>query len=212
MSTLWQDIRYALRQLRKNPGFTAVAVITLALGIGANTAIFSLTDQILLRSLPVVRPQELVVLRSPGLNPGHTTSDGDNAASFSYPMYKDLRQQNQVFSGMLASFAIPLSVTGQGHSERAEGELVSGNYFQVLGVNPVLGRVFTNEDETAPGANPVAMLSYGYWTRHYGNDPAILNKELVVNGTLLTIVGVAHSGFSGVQIGQVPDIFIPITM
>ncbi len=212
MDTLLQDLRYGARMLLKAPAFTVIAVLMLALGIGANTAIFSLTYQVLLRALPVQNPQELVVLRSPGDKPGHINSDGDDAASFSYPLYKDLRAQNQVFSALLARFAVPLSVAGQGRTERAHGELVSGNYFEVLGVPPALGRVFSSQDETAPGANPVAVLSYGYWARHFGRNPAILNKQLTVNGTLLTVVGVAHAGFSGVQIGQVPDLFIPITM
>src|SRR5215216_2791462 len=155
MDTLWRDVRYGVRALLKNPGFTAVAVITLALGIGANTAIFSLTDQILLRSLPVVKPEELVVLRSPGPKRGRVWSDGDGAASFSYPMYKELRDRNNVFSGLLARFAVPLSVVGEGQTERADGELVSGNYFEVLGVRPALGRVFSEEDDRTPGAHPV---------------------------------------------------------
>jgi len=198
--------------LAKSPGFTAVAVLTLALGIGTNTAIFSLTDQVLLRLLPVQRPEELVILHSPGPNPGHTWNDGDDAASFSYPTYKDLRDRNQVFSGLLARFPLSLNVSGQGQTERANGELVSGNYFEVLGVRPALGRVFAREDETAPGANPVVVLSYGYWTRRFGNNPGILNKQLIVNGTTLTVVGVARAGFTGVQVGQLPDVFIPVTM
>src|SRR6185436_12247266 len=127
MDTLLQDLRYGARVLIKNPGFTAVAVLTLALGVGANTAIFSLTDQILLRLLPVEKPEELVVLRSPGPKTGRVSSDGDGDASFSYPLYKDLRDRNQVFAGLLARFPISLSVAGQGQTERADGELVSGN-------------------------------------------------------------------------------------
>jgi putative ABC transport system permease protein len=212
METLFQDLHYAFRMLFKNPGFTAVAVLTLALGIGANTAIFSLTDQILLRLLPVERPNELVILRSPGPNPGHTWSDSDDTAFFSYPMYKDLRERNIVLTGLLARFPATLNVAGGGQTERASGELVSGNYFEVLGVHPALGRVLTIADESAPGANAVAVLSYGYWTRRFGGDPAILNKGLIVNGTPLTVVGVSRAGFSGVQIGRLPDLFIPITM
>ncbi|HEV2118359.1 MAG TPA: ABC transporter permease, partial [Terriglobales bacterium] len=212
MDTLLQDVRYGARMLLKSPAFTVVAVLMLALGIGANTAIFSLTDQVLLRELPVQKPEQLVILRSPGEKPGHTSSDSDSATSFSYPLYKDLRAQSHVFSGLLARFAVPLNVAGQGSTERASGELVSGNYFEVLGVPPALGRVFSLQDETAPGANPVAVLSYGYWARRFGRDPAVLNKQLTVNGTVLTVVGVARAGFTGVQIGQLPDIFIPITM
>jgi len=212
MDTLLQDVRYGARMLLKSPAFTAIAVLMLALGIGANTAIFSLTDQVLLRELPVQKPEQLVILRSPGDKPGHTSSDSDAATSFSYPLYKDLRAQSQVFSGLLARYAVPLNVAGQGSTERASGELVSGNYFEVLGVPPALGRVFSLQDETAPRANPVAVLSYGYWARRFGRDPGVLNKQLTVNGTVLTVVGVARAGFTGVQIGQLPDIFIPITM
>jgi predicted permease len=212
MGNLLQDIRFGLRTLAKNPGFTLVAILTLALGIGANAAIFSLTDQVLLRFLPVERPQELVVLHSPGKSHGRTWNDIQGGHSFSYPMYKDLRGRNEVFAGLLARYHVQVSIAGQGQSQLAEGELVSGNYFQVLGVQPALGRVFSSQDETAAGANPVAVLSYGYWTRNFGGDPNILNKQLSVNGNSLTIVGVARSGFAGVQVGQVPDLFIPITM
>jgi putative ABC transport system permease protein len=216
MQTLWQDLRYGARMLLKAPGFTLIAVMTLALGIGANTAIFSLTDQILIRRLPVERPEELVVLRSPGPQGGYVWSDGDSAASFSYPMYKDLRDRGaDVFSGLLARFAIPLSVAGAGQTgqaERADGELVSGNYFEVLGVRPALGRVFSQEDDRAPGAHQVVVLSHAYWTRRFGADPAILNKTLTVNGTLMTVIGVSREGFRGVQVGQTPDVFIPMMM
>lgn len=212
MDTFLQDFRYGIRTLLKNPGFTVVAVLTLALGLGANTAIFSLTDQILLRLLPVDKPEELVVLRSPGPKSGRVWSDGDPAASLSYPLYKELVDKNNVFSGLLARFAVSLSVAGEGQTERAEGELVSGNYFDVLGVRPALGRLFTSDDDRVVGSGQVLVLSHGYWTRHFGADPGILNKTLTVNGTLMTVVGVTRPGFSGVQVGQTPDIFIPITM
>jgi predicted permease len=212
MGNFTQDLKYAFRTLGKNPGFTIVAIITLALGIGANTAIFSLTDQVLLRLLPVEHPQELVVLRSPGPSPGRNWNDGPGGTSFSYSAYKDLRDQNQVLSGLLARFSTQVSVVAQGSSELATGELVTGNYFSVLGVQPAMGRVFGAEDETAPGTNSVVVLSYGYWKRRFGLDPNILNKQLVVNGHSLTVVGVSRAGFSGVQVGQVPDVFIPITL
>src|SRR5579872_1441382 len=213
MNTLLQDMRYGLRMLGKSPAFTAIAILTLALGIGANTAIFSFTDQVLLRNLPVPHPEQLVVLRSPGPNPGRTSSDiSDGAQVFSYPMYKDLREHTTVFSGLLACFGVDVNVSGRGTTQSGSGVLVSGNYFQTLGVEPALGRVFDANDETAPGANPVAVLSYGYWTRKFGADPSILDKTLTVNGTALTVVGVARKGFDGVQFGSLPDIFIPITM
>jgi predicted permease len=212
METLWQDMKYSLRMLRKSPGFTVVAVLTLALGIGANTAIFSLTDQVLLRLLPVKNPQELVVLRAPGPKRGHTNTDGDEAASFSYPLYKDLRDHNEAFSGLLARFAAPLSVSFQGQTERAEGELVSGNYFEVLGVPATVGRTFTQDDDRVAGGHPLAVLSYGYWNRRFASNPAVLNQTLLINGNLITVVGVSRAGFSGVQVGQSPDIFIPMAM
>src|SRR5580698_4053824 len=212
MENLLQDIRFGLRALGKNPGFTMVAILTLVLGIGANAAIFSLTDQVLLRLLPVERPRELAVLSSPGRSWGRTWSDGDGSTSFSYPTYKEIRDRNEVFAGLLARFHVQVSAGWHGESRLAEAELVSGNYFQVLGVRPILGRVLASQDETAPAANPVAVLSYGYWTRHFGSDPNILNKQLAVNGNSLTIVGVARPGFTGVQVGQIPDLFIPITM
>jgi predicted permease len=212
MDTFLQDFRYGIRTLIKNPGFTAIAVLTLALGLGANTAIFSLTDQILLRMLPVDKPEELVVLRSPGLKKGRVWADGDGAASLSYPLYKELVEKNNVFSALLARFAVPLSVAGEGQTERANGELVSGNYFEVLGVRPVVGRTFTSGDDRVPGAGQVIVLSHGYWTRHFGGDVDILDKTLIVNGEPMTVVGVVRPGFNGVQVGQTPDVFIPISM
>jgi predicted permease len=212
MQRLLQDLRYGLRTMLRRPSFTLIAIITLALGIGANTAIFSLFDQVMLRRLPVEKPEELVVLRSPGPLRGRVYSDGDNAAPFSYLMYKNLREKNQVFSGLLARFPIRLSVSYKGQTERGDGELVSGNYFEVLGVKPALGRVFSLEDDQLAGGHPVAMLSHGYWTRRFGQDPTVLNQTLLINGHPLTVVGVARAGFSGVQVGQTPDIFIPMMM
>ena len=212
MEGVVQDVKYGWRMLAKNPGFSIVATLILALGIAANTAIFSLTDQVLLRTLPIVHPEELVLLRSPGPAPGHVSTDGDEAASFSYLTYKDLREQSTAFAGLFARYSISLNVAGRGQGTTADGELVSGNYFQVLGVTPVLGRIFSAQDETAPGANPVAVLSYGYWSRQFGASAGILNQVLVVNGTPLTVIGVARPGFTGVQVGQTPDIFVPITM
>jgi len=212
MRAVWQDIRFGARMLAKHPGFTAIAVLTLALGIGANTAIFSLVKQVLLTRLPVQNPNELVILRSPGPMRGHVWSDGDEAQSFSYPMYKGLRDTNSVFSGILARFAIPASIASHGQTERGGGELVSGNYFDVLGVRPAVGRLFTLEDDKVPGAQPVVVLSHAYWTRRFGGDPSILNQSLLVNNRELTIVGVAQAGFTGIQVGQSADIFVPLMM
>ena len=212
MRAIWQDIRFGARMLAKHPGFTAIAVLTLALGIGANTAIFSLVSQVLLTQLPVQSPNELVVLRAPGPMTGHVWSDGDEAQSFSYPMYKGLRDTNSIFSGMLARFAVPASIATHGQTERGSGELVSGNYFEVLGVRPALGRLFTLEDDRVPGAQPVVVLSHAYWTRRFARDPGVLNQTLLVNNTSLTIVGIAQDGFAGIQVGQSADIFVPLMM
>jgi putative ABC transport system permease protein len=212
MTDLWQDIRFGLRMLAKNPGFTAIAVLTLALGIGANTAIFSLVNQILLRRLPVPNPSELVVLRAPGPVTGHVSDDGDYAQSFSYLMYKGLREQSTPVCGMLARNIFSASIADHGQSERGTGELVSGNYFDVLEVQPAIGRVFTMDDDRVPGGHPVAVLSHSYWTRRFGGDPSILNKSLLVNNVPMTVVGVAKAGFSGVQLGKSPDVFVPLMM
>src|SRR5438309_6063222 len=146
MQTLWQDVRYGLRMLAKSSGVTAIVVLTLALGIGANTAIFSLMNQILLRQLPVQNPKELVVLHAPGPVTGHVSDDGDATESFSYPMYKGLRENSTVVCTMLGQYAFSASIASRGQTERGSGALVSGNYFEVLGVPPAIGRVFSLED------------------------------------------------------------------
>jgi len=212
MHTLWQDIRFGLRVLAKNPGFTVIAVITLALGIGANTAIFSLMDQILLRRLPVRNPSELVVLHAPGPSTGRISSDGDVTESFSYPMYKGLRDGAANVIGLVARSSSDASLASQGQTERGRLELVTGNYFDVLGVTPAIGRVFNPQDDNSPGGNTLAVLSYNYWTRHFGADPNVLNKTILVNNVPMTIVGVSRNGFTGVQVGQTPDVFVPMSM
>jgi predicted permease len=212
MNSLWQDIRYGLRMLAKNPGFTAIAVITLALGIGANTAIFSLMNQVLLLRLPVRNPGELVVLHDPGPLTGRLSSDGDNSESFSYPMYKALRDGSASLCGMLARSSFSASIATQGQTERGSGELVSGNYFEVLGVTPAVGRMFTLDDDRVPGGEPYVVLSHSYWQRRFGGDPSVLNKTLLINNVGMTVVGVARAGFTGIQIGQSPDVFVPLMM
>jgi predicted permease len=213
MQTLWQDIRYGLRMLGKNPGFTAVAVLTLALGIGANTGIFSVLRQVLLQRLPVPHPEELVLAYAPGVRSGHISSDEvDGSESFSYPMYADLRDQNKVFTGLAAKADFPVSVALQGQTERARAELVSGNFFDTLGVHAVIGRLLSPSDTVAPGGNPVVALGNGYWQKHFGGDPSVLNQSVTVNNRPMTIVGVVQPGFDGIQLGMVPDLYIPITM
>ena len=212
MNSLWQDIRYGLRMLAKNPGFTTIAVITLALGIGANTAIFSLMNQVLLRRLPVQNPSELVILHNPGPQTGRVSSDGDETESFSYLMYMGLRDRSANFCSMLARSSFSASIASQGQTERARGELVSGNYFEVLGVPPALGRVFTLDDDRVPGAEPYVVLSHSYWQRRFAGDPSVLNRTLLINNVEMTVVGVSRAGFYGVQIGQLADVFVPVMM
>ena len=208
MQALWRDIRHTARALRKAPGFTAVVVLTLALGIGANTAIFSLMDQVLLRSLPVWEPSRLVLLDGPGAFQGRTM----NAQTFSYPMYTDFRDRTQVFSGLLARYPSRMTLAWHGQSENVDGDLVSGNYFDVLGVRAAIGRVFNAADDRTPGAHPIVVISYGYWQRRFGGDPAILNQSVTVNGHPMTIVGVTAPGFSGVSVGTSTDVMVPLMM
>jgi len=208
MHALWRDLRHATRGLRKAPGFLAVVILTLGLGIGANTAIFSLMDQVLLRPLPVHDPGALVLLDGPGAFQGRTM----NAMTFSYPMYTDFRDRNEVFTSVLARFPLSMTVVWRGASERANGELVSGNYFETLGVRPALGRVLNAADDRTPGAHPIAVLSYGYWQRRFGADSQVLNQTITVNGHPLTIVGVSARGFTGVQVGQAADVMAPLMM
>ncbi len=213
METIFQNVRYALRQLRKYPGFSAVAVLTLALGIGANAAIFSLVEQVLLKQLPVSHPDQLVQLKYTGSDTGHSSSyGGDDHEYFSYPMYRDLRDQNIVFSGMLAMFPAQVGVQWKNIPSLANSELVSGNYFSVLGIRPALGRLFVEEDSATRGASALAVLSYRYWMQQFGSDPSVINQGILINGSPFTIVGVVQPGFTSVISGTTPDFFVPITM
>jgi predicted permease len=208
MANVWGDFRYALRSLRKSPVFTAVAVLSLALGIGANTAIFTLLDQILLRLLPVKNPGELVLLTMRGRHYG--SNWGGNAIS--YPMYRDFRDHNQVFSGMFCRFPIPVSVGFEGHTERVQAELVSGRYFPVLGVGAAAGRTFTPDDDRTPSGHPLVVLSHDYWKTRFAGDLRIIGGTVLVNGNRMTVVGVAQPGFDGVELGNAAKIFVPIMM
>jgi predicted permease len=202
------NLRHALRALWATPGFTFVVVLTLALGIGANTAIFSLTDQVLLRRLPVRNPHELVLFENPGAFAGRQF----NSNTFSFPMYRDFRDTNAVFSGIAGRFPTALTLLADGQAERVNGELVSGNYFEVLGVRAVVGRTLTPADDRKPGAHPVAVLSHNYWTRRFGGDPSVLNRTIALNGQPMTIVGVIEPGFNGIVVGESPDVTVPIMM
>ncbi len=202
------DVRYAFRTFRKSPVFVAVAVLSLALGIGANTAIFTLIDQVLLRLLPVKDPQQLVLLW--GRGPHYGSNNGQN--KLSYPMYEDFRDKNQVFSGMFCRDDAAFSLNFEGKTERVSGELVSGTYFPVLGVGPALGRVFNASDDQTPGGAPYAILSYRYWVSRFAGDPRVIGRKLVLNGYPFTVVGVSQAGFDGTDPTQSPQIRIPIMM
>lgn len=208
MSTILSDLRFSVRSLLQSPLFTFTALLSLALGIGANTAIFTLLDQVLLRSLPVLEPEHLVMIASRGSHVG--SNRGSNAIS--YPMFQDYREENEVFEGVICRHSSAVTLVVQAQAERATGELVSGNYFQVLGVQAAAGRLFSMEDETGRGENPVVVLNYDFWQRRFGGSTSIINQKILVNNYPMTVVGVAESGFQGVTLGEVPDIHIPVTM
>jgi predicted permease len=208
MRSIGKDIHFALRAFRKSPLFTAVALLSLALGVGANTAIFTLLDQVLLRLMPVKNPQELVLLHMEGFHYG--SNWGDNALS--YPMYRDFNANNSVFTGMFCRYGDHFSLGFNGTTERASGELVSGTYFPVLGAGAAMGRTFTPDDDRIPGGHPVAMLSYAYWQSRFAGDRSIIGKTVAVNGNNFTIVGVAQKGFDGVDLSNASQIFVPLMM
>lgn len=203
-----QDIQFALRTLRKSPAFLIVAVASLALGIGANTAIFTLTDQILIRTLPVKNPQQLVLLSALGRHYG--SNQGWNRIS--YPMYQDFRDRNTVFSQMFCYRETEFSLSFRGRTERIAGEFVSGNYFPVLGVQAAMGRVFTARDDLFQGVNSVAVLSYGFWRTRFAGDPGVIGSKIILNGFPFTIVGVSSPGFSGLDPAAAPQVRVPVSM
>src|SRR6185437_4206920 len=205
---LAQDLLFALRTFARAPLFVAVAVLSLAFGIGANTAIFSLTDQILVRMLPVRQPEQLVMLSAVGQHYG--SNMGPNRIS--YPMYQDFRDHNSVFSGMFCFHETDMSMSYGGHTERVSGELVSGNYFPVLGVPAAIGRLFTASDDELQGGHPVAVLSYGYWQTRFAGSPGVIGMKLHINGYPFTVIGVSGAGFSGTDPGYAPQVRVPIMM
>jgi putative ABC transport system permease protein len=207
--------RLALRTLFRTPFVTGVAVLSLALGIGANVAIFSMFNQILLRPLPVREPERLVNLAAPGPNPGSQSCSqaGDCNTVFSYPMFRDLESASQSpFTGIAAHRLFGANLAYNGQTSNAEGVMVSGSYFPVLGLLPALGRLFTVDDDKTIGGHFVVVLSYPYWATKLGADSSVLNKTLVVNGQSFAIIGVAPPGFTGTTLGAEPDVFVPITM
>jgi predicted permease len=213
LSGIWQsvlsDIHYAGRTLRKSPAFVAVAVLSIALGVGANTAIFTLVDQVLLRSLPVMRPHELVLVTVRGTQYGAGWGDGDE---LSFPMYEDLRGHNDVFTGMFSRFAIALSLNADGRIEHVASELVSGSYFPTLGVTAARGRVIAPGDDAAGTPEPVVVLSHAYWTSRFAADPAVVGRTLLVSNNRLTVIGVAEPAFHGTNLGNATQVFVPIRL
>jgi predicted permease len=203
-----QDVSFALRTFARAPLFVAVAVLSLAFGIGANTAMFSLTDQILVRMLPVKDPGQLVLLSAVGRHYGGNM--GWNRIS--YPMYQDFRDHNSAFGGMFCFRETQLSLSYSGRTERVSGEFVSGNYFPVLGITAALGRLFTAEDDKVQGGHPIAVLSYGFWQRRFAGSPGVIGQKLIINGYPFTVVGVSQPGFSGTDPGSAPEVRVPIMM
>jgi len=219
MRTLGQDLRYAARALAKNPGFTLVAVLTLGLGIGANTAIFSVIDVVMLKSLPVRDPERLVLFGR-GESAGLTNHFPDGSTDlFSYPFYLEARRRNQVFSGVAAFLSLTWKVHGMvntagagAEAEQMNVQLVSGTYFPVLGVRADRGRTLTEADDQTPGAHPLAVVSYAWWERRLGRDPSAIGKTITIDRTVYTIVGVAPKEFFGTTLGQSPDLWVPLAM
>jgi putative ABC transport system permease protein len=203
MQTLWQDLRYGLRMLRKQSGFTSIAIITLALGIGVNTAIFSVINGVLLRPLPYAEPERLVWLWGNVLG-------GSNSASINPLNFLDYREQNRSFEYLGAFFSpgIVVNLTGGGEPERIRGSAVTANYFEVLGVKPALGRAFVPEEEEA-GRNQVIVLSHGLWQRRFGSDPAIVGKTITLDDRSFTVIGVAPGGF---QPPQTAELWAPMAI
>ena len=208
LEQIGQDLRYGFRSLRKNLLFTVVAVLTLAFGIGANTAIFSLMDQVLLQLLPVKHPEQLVLVAERGIRFGDSWGDND----ISYPMYRDFRDHNQVFSGMFCRFPTSINLGYGDRTQRVSAELVSGSYFPVLGVTAIIGRTLTPDDDRVPGGHPVAILSYSFWESRFSSDPSIVGKQIVTNGYTFTVIGVAQAGFDGVELGYKSKVFVPMMM
>ncbi|MGE0813813.1 MAG: ABC transporter permease [Vicinamibacterales bacterium] len=204
-----QDLRYAVRTLARAPGFTAVVVLTLALGIGANTAIFTLLDQVVLRPLPVAPARALVQLDGPGAFMGYTELD----RAFSYPMYRDLEAgSGEALQALVARGPASVTFRAGEDSERIVAELVSGNLFPALGISPAVGRLFTPEDDVTPGGHPFVVLSDSFWRRRFDADPRVVGEAVVVNSTPMTVIGVAPPGVTGLLANEQPAIFVPLTM
>jgi predicted permease len=212
--TIMPNLKFALRTLFKTPFVTVVAIVSLSLGIGANAAIFSLFNQVLLKPLPVPEPTRLVNLAAPGPKPGsqNCSQAGDCETVFSYPMFRDLEKIQTPFTGIAAHLSFGANLSARGQTQSGEGMLVSGSYFPVLGLTPALGRLLTPDDDRSPGESHVVVLSYTYWQTRFASDPAVLNQTLIINGQTMTIVGVGPKGFEGTTLGVKPNVYTPITM
>src|SRR5438105_7994161 len=208
MTPLLQDLQFAFRSFRRTPVFTGVAVVSLALGIGANTAIFTLVDQLILRLLPMRDPEQIVLLSGQGRHYGG--NNGRNALA--YPMYQDIRERNTVFTAMMCRYRFGVLLNIGSDTEASAGELVSGNYFPMLGLHAAAGRLFTASDDLHPGAHPYAVLSYSFWQSHFAGNTGVLGQTIRVNNYPVTIVGVAQAGFEGIEPGLPARIFIPVSM
>src|SRR3954454_15617088 len=208
------NLKFALRTLFKTPFVTVVAILSLALGIGANAAIFSIFNQMLLRTLPVQEPQRLVNLRSPGPKPGSQSCGqaGECDSVFSYTMFRDIERFQTSFTGVAAHVLFGANVAARGQTSNEDGLLVSGQYFPILALTPALGRLLTPDDDRVIGEAHVAVLSHAFWQSRFGLDPNILNQPIVVNGQSLTVVGVAPRGFNVTPLAATPDVFVPVTM
>jgi predicted permease len=216
MQTMLQDLRFGLRGMRRSPIVTGLAILSLALGIGANTAIFSVVNALLLRSLPVRDPQALVLF-GPGTASGNTGGlASPNMVLFSYPMYRQMQTKNQVFSGVAAMNSFWTSGHGRvGSSSNFESLrvlLVSGTYFDLLGVKPVIGRVFADSDDQTSGAHPLAVISYDWWSSRFARDPSAVGQTIALSGTVYTIIGVTPPSFFGTTVGQEVDFWVPLQM
>lgn len=207
-------LKYAFRTLAKTPFVTTIAIFSLALGIGANTAIYSLFDQMLLRSLPVPEPDRLVNVAAPGPNPGSQSCNQSGPCQdlWSYPMFRDIQQEGSSFTGIAAHRIFGANLSAANQTSSGEGTLVSGSYFQVLEVQPFLGRVFGPADDERVGEHPIVVLGYDYWENDLGADRSILNQSIIINGYPMTVVGVAPRGFNGTTLGSKPDVYVPLTM
>src|SRR5262245_32308574 len=209
-----RSLQFTFRTLFKTPFVTTIAIVSLALGVGATAGIFSVFHQVLLQSLAVPDPSTLVNLSAPGPKPGFGSCGraGNCDVVFSYAMFRDLQKIQTVFTDIAAHVGFTANVAYEGRTSSSEGLLVSGSYFPVLELQPALGRLLNSNDDTVAGESRVVVLSYSSWSSRFGLDPTILDKQVIVNGQSLTIIGVAPKGFDGTTIGMRPAVFVPITL